>query len=264
MMRQSQRTTPESEPEEFGSSDDLLKVFYVAAGVSLSNLAVWKLKLDIFDWFQESQIIDCLGEAKFLTPVDEGDDEAETEIITDADEAVADDVESTGVACGSANGGKEQKKKKKRRRSGGGGGGEDRSSGDKLSSKKPKVGPSQSSSIKTQSSSGSSNLHLTPLRKFNRHQKSSVQLPEFSAQSVSTKKSASNNNSSIYDPRATAVIPTAHVPPMLQAENHKGARKAGSDQVSEDISTEQGRRPTNLLLCQNLKIFPWLESWLMT
>ena len=40
MMRQSQRTTPESEPEEFGSSDDLLKVFYVAAGVSLSNLAV--------------------------------------------------------------------------------------------------------------------------------------------------------------------------------------------------------------------------------
>ena len=59
-------------------------------------------------------------------------------------------------------------------------------------------------------------------------------------------------------------LATADVPPMLQAENHKGARKAGSDQVSEDISTEQGRRPTNLLLCQNLKIFPWLESWLMT
>ena len=40
MMRQSQRTTPESEPEEFGSSDDLFNDFNVAAGVSLSNRAV--------------------------------------------------------------------------------------------------------------------------------------------------------------------------------------------------------------------------------
>ena len=33
MLRQSQRTTPESEAEEFGSSDDLFGDLNVAAGV---------------------------------------------------------------------------------------------------------------------------------------------------------------------------------------------------------------------------------------
>ena len=77
-----------------------------------------------------------------------------------------------------------------------------------MPSKKVKVNSSESSSIKTQSSSGSTRLHLTPARKSNRLQKSSFQLPEFSPRSVSPKKSATRESPGIFDPRAIAVNPT--------------------------------------------------------
>ena len=61
---------------------------------------------------------------------------------------------------------------------------------------------SQSSSSKTQSSSGS-----TPVRRSNRHQKSTVPLPDFSP-NVSPKKSAVRDGPSGFDPRAMAAKPT--------------------------------------------------------
>ena len=76
-----------------------------------------------------------------------------------------------------------------------------------MPSKKAKVNSSQSSSNKTQSSSGSTRIHPSPARKSNRLQKSSIQLPEF-CPSVSPKKSGVRDRSANFDPRAIAVNPT--------------------------------------------------------
>ena len=115
-----------------------------------------------FHCVQESTILGCLDEGKFLTSVDEGDDDAETEIITDVDEAVPGDKVIHSDSSKHYKGKKE--KQKRRRRSG-------ELGWDTLSSKKPKVEPGDSCSSKTQSSSGSSRDGLTPNRRSNRLQK---------------------------------------------------------------------------------------------
>ena len=98
--------------------------------------------------------------------MDEGDDEAETEIITDADEAVPDDEITHGDSTKRCKG--KNVKQKRRQRSG-------EMGWDTLSnkkpSKKPKVEPGDSCSSKMQSSSGSSRDGLTPNRRSNRLQK---------------------------------------------------------------------------------------------